>query len=242
MADVLFLFVLLCGWFSFELSRRFLLCKSLSNSVHHEKSNNALQYIDVIIPDMFQTFLKAPPRVNPHYKAVKLESEKWLSRFANSLRCTAAIVNADTVSAHMGKGQKILCTVVTSHTLFLYPPLLHLRSSFGPSVTGATGYVSHILSTGSWTDIVDPQVFPYDDSTFCEVCILSRPTLMLAVFDNGHLKDRPGEARRVMDSLMAAMDGNKYNQPKLKIVEAHDTVVKRIAAVWCSVSFLMIFC
>lgn len=55
------------------------------------------------------------------------------------------------------------------------------------------------------------------------------------MFDNGHLKDQPGQARHVMDSLMAAMDGTEHNQPKLKIVEAHDTVVKRIASVWCSV-------
>lgn len=38
-----------------------------------------------------------------------------------------------------------------------------------------------------------------------------------------------------MDSLMADMDGAEHNQPKLKIVEAHDTVVRRIVAVWCSV-------
>lgn len=78
MAEVLFLFVFLCGWFYFELSRKFSSCKSLSNSVHDKKCNNAFQYIDVIIPDMFQTFLKVPPTVNPHYKAVKLESEKMV--------------------------------------------------------------------------------------------------------------------------------------------------------------------
>lgn len=55
------------------------------------------------------------------------------------------------------------------------------------------------------------------------------------MFDNGHLKDQPGQARQVMDSLMAAMNGTEHNKPKLKIVEAHDTVVKRIAAVWYSV-------
>lgn len=148
MAEVFFLFVFLCGWFYFELSRKFLSSKSLSNSVHNEKCNNALEYIDVIIPDMFQTFLKVPPTVNPHYKAVKLESETWLSRFANSLHCTPTIVNADTVSARMGKGQKMLCTGVTSHTLFLYPPLSPLRTSFEPFVTGVTGYVSHIFQLG----------------------------------------------------------------------------------------------
>lgn len=58
----------------------------------------------------------------------------------------------------------------------------------------------------------------------------------MAVFDNGHLKDRPDQARQVMDSLMAAMDEKGHVQPKLKIVEAHDTVVKRIGEVWSSVS------
>lgn len=39
---------------------------------------------------------------------------------------------------------------------------------------------------------------------------------------------------------MAAMDGTNHSQPKLKIVEAHDTVVKRITAVWCYVLSPMI--
>lgn len=97
---------------------------------------------------MFQTFLKLPPKVNPYYKDVKLESEKWLSRFDKSLHCTSAIVNVNTASAHMEKGQKMLCTGVTSHTLFLYPPLSHPQPSFELSVIGVTGYVSHISLTG----------------------------------------------------------------------------------------------
>lgn len=60
------------------------------------------------------------------------------------------------------------------------------------------------------------------------------------MFDNGHLKDQPGQASQVMDSLMAAMDGIEHNERKLKIVEAHDTVVTRIAAVWRSVLSPMI--
>lgn len=79
---------------------------------------------------------------------------------------------------------------------------------------------------------MNSQVFPYDDSELCRLLILSSWSLILAVFDNGHLKDQLGQARQVMDSLMAVMDGKEHNQPKLKIVEAHDTVVRRIAAVW----------
>lgn len=135
--------------------------------MHNQKSNDAFQHIDVIIPDMFQTFLKLPPEVNPHYKDVKLESEEWLSRFDKSLHCTSAIVDVNTASAHMEKGQKILCTGVTSHTSFLYPPLSHLRPSFEPFVIGVTGYVSHVSLTRYLPDIVNPQVFPYDDSKLC---------------------------------------------------------------------------
>jgi hypothetical protein len=35
--------------------------------------------ITVLLPDMFQTFLKEDALVNPHYERVKIESEEWLS-------------------------------------------------------------------------------------------------------------------------------------------------------------------
>lgn len=168
MAGIIFISIFLCGWIYVELSRRCLSSKFRSNSLHNKKSN-ALQYTDVIIPDMFQTFLKLPPKVNPYYKDVKLESEKWLSRFGKSLHCASAIVNVNTASAHMEKGQKMLCTGVTSHTLFLYPPLSHLRLSFELSVIGVTGYVSHVYLTRYYPDIVNPQVFPFDDSKLCQL-------------------------------------------------------------------------
>lgn len=230
MAGFMFISVFLCGWIYVELSRRCLSSKFRSKSLHNKKSNDALQHINVIIPDMFQTFLKLPPKVNPYYKEVKSESEEWLSRFAKSLHCTSAIVNVNTASARMEKRQKMLCTGVTSHTLFLYPPLSPLRPSFEPSVIGVTGYVFHVSLTRSYPDIVAPQVFPFDDSKLCRLYIIPHSSLIVAVFDNGHLKDQPGQARQIMDSLMAAMDGTEHER-KLKIVEAHDTVVRRIAAV-----------
>lgn len=149
MADVILLFVFLCGWFTFELSRKFPSCRSLLNSLHNDKSEDALRYIDVVLPDMFQFFLKSPPKVNVHYQAIKSKSEKWLSRFAHSFGCSLAIVNVNTASAHTVKGQSLLCTGVTSHTLFLYPPLPHLQLSFEPFVTGVTGYVFHTFSPRS---------------------------------------------------------------------------------------------
>lgn len=104
MAGIIIIFFLLCGWFYFELGRKYLLSKLKLHSLHHRKSNPVIQHVDVIIPDMFQTFLKFPPKVNPHYRGVRLESEQWLSRFDNSLHYPTAIINVDTVSAHMGKG------------------------------------------------------------------------------------------------------------------------------------------
>lgn len=35
--------------------------------------------VTVLLPDMFQTFLKKDALVNPHYEKVKMESEEWLS-------------------------------------------------------------------------------------------------------------------------------------------------------------------
>lgn len=85
MAGVIVAFIFLCGCLYVELTRKRLSSGSRSNSLHDARRNNALQYIDVIIPDMFQTFLRSSPEVNPHYRAVKLESEKWLSRSASNL-------------------------------------------------------------------------------------------------------------------------------------------------------------
>ncbi|KXJ86405.1 isoprenoid synthase domain-containing protein [Microdochium bolleyi] len=38
----------------------------------------------VQLPDVFQSFASSPPRVNPHYESVKLESENWLIKLCNA--------------------------------------------------------------------------------------------------------------------------------------------------------------
>lgn len=101
MAGFIVIFFLLCVWFYIEIGRKCLPSKSRIDPLHDEESKDALQHVEIVIPDMFQTFLRSPPEVNPHYKAVRLESEKWLSRFDNKLPCPPAIVNVDTASAHM---------------------------------------------------------------------------------------------------------------------------------------------
>ncbi|RFU80025.1 terpene synthase [Trichoderma arundinaceum] len=58
-------------------------------------------------------------------------------------------------------------------------------------------------------------VFPYDD-----------------MFDNGYLRDKPQESRRVMESLMMPMlgsDPSMVTKDRLPIVKAHDTIVERMA-------------
>jgi hypothetical protein len=55
----------------------------------------------------------------------------------------------------------------------------------------------------------------------------------MTVFDEGPLGDQPEESQKVMDSLMAAMEGREVAEPKLKIVQVHDSVFERIAAVRC---------
>lgn len=34
----------------------------------------------VLLPDMFQSFLKYKPRINPYYETVKADSEDWINR------------------------------------------------------------------------------------------------------------------------------------------------------------------
>ena len=51
------------------------------------------------------------------------------------------------------------------------------------------------------------------------------------VFDYGEYKNQPDAACRVMESLMDAMRGNIKPKNKLKIVQAHDSVVFRMAKV-----------
>lgn len=67
----------------------------------------------------------------------------------------------------------------------------------------------HILSPGSG----------------CKLMILQQ------VFDHGEYKDQPDKAHRIMESLMETMRGNPKTGNKLKIVQAHDTVVFRMARV-----------
>jgi hypothetical protein len=58
--------------------------------------------------------------------------------------------------------------------------------------------------------------------------------LTTLVFDNGHLRDKPEESQRIMESLMMPMLGNCSHlntEDRLRIVEVHDTVVQRMAIV-----------
>lgn len=60
----------------------------------------------IILPDMFQTFLKEEPRVNPLYAQVKPESEEWLNRLVSQFlfhplrACIRANQSADFVPSH----------------------------------------------------------------------------------------------------------------------------------------------
>ncbi len=38
----------------------------------------------VLLPDMFQSFLKYKPLINPNYETVKADSEDWINRLVSS--------------------------------------------------------------------------------------------------------------------------------------------------------------
>jgi hypothetical protein len=81
----LVLVLFLGGWFLVPLVRRHLTRRPKYIDYHEDKEGGEEpERIEVLIPDMFQSFLKQPPRVNPHYETVKLESEKWINEFVIS--------------------------------------------------------------------------------------------------------------------------------------------------------------
>ncbi|KAI1827715.1 isoprenoid synthase domain-containing protein [Xylaria intraflava] len=47
------------------------------------QDSSASERVTVQIPDMFVSFLAEPPRVNPNYSTVKVESEAWISKFCS---------------------------------------------------------------------------------------------------------------------------------------------------------------
>ncbi|PTB60117.1 hypothetical protein M431DRAFT_502236 [Trichoderma harzianum CBS 226.95] len=140
------------------------------------------EQITVLLPDMFQTFLKQAPEVNPHYEAVKVESEEALGRFCAFGPKMKMNINKCDFS--------YFCAISAPHAS---------RSRFRT-----------LCDWGNW-------VFPYDD-----------------MFDNGHLRDRPEESQLVMESLMMPMLGGASikgmnTKDRLRIVQFHDTVIKRMA-------------
>lgn len=58
-----------------------------SLSVHRDAypTDNQGKMVSIKIPDMFSSFLSVPPRINPLYREVKMESETWISEY-ESLR------------------------------------------------------------------------------------------------------------------------------------------------------------
>ncbi|KAL7784317.1 isoprenoid synthase domain-containing protein [Trichoderma ceciliae] len=136
--------------------------------------------ITVLLPDMFQTFLKQKPLVNPYYEAVKLESEEWLGRFCLFGPNMRRKINKCDFS--------YFCAIAAPFA-------------------SRTRYRT-LCDWGNW-------VFPYDD-----------------MFDNGHLRDKPEESQRVMESLMKPMLSNHSHvdmEDRLRIVEVHDTIVQRMS-------------
>lgn len=55
------------------------------------------------------------------------------------------------------------------------------------------------------------------------------------MFDNGELRDQPEESQKVMDRLMAPMldkeFGEELREDRLRIVQVHDSVVRRMSKV-----------
>ncbi|KAJ3498172.1 hypothetical protein NLG97_g1330 [Lecanicillium saksenae] len=55
--------------------------------------------------------------------------------------------------------------------------------------------------------------------------------ICVPVFDDGYLRERPEDSQYVMESLMMPMIGQYYmDKNRLRIVQAHDTVVERMRA------------
>ncbi|QKX53798.1 uncharacterized protein TRUGW13939_00878 [Talaromyces rugulosus] len=52
-----------------------------SDSIGYHETND--KEVTVKLPDLFHSFLKDPPVLNPHYEEIGKESEKWLSRFCS---------------------------------------------------------------------------------------------------------------------------------------------------------------
>ena len=72
-------------------------------------------------------------------------------------------------------------------------------------------------------------IVSYDDANVNDVGWLH------LVFDNGELRDQPEESQKVMDRLMAPMLDQEFDgeirEDRLRIVQVHDSVVKRIRKV-----------
>ncbi|KAH6607017.1 putative pentalenene synthase, partial [Trichoderma cornu-damae] len=72
-----------------------------------------------------------------------------------------------------------------------------------------------------------------DFSYFCAIAAPFAPRARY-LFDNGHLRDQPQEAQRVMESLMIPMLGGHCSvdtQDRLRIVQFHDIIVERMAMI-----------
>ena len=54
----------------------------------------------------------------------------------------------------------------------------------------------------------------------------------MAVFDNGHLRENPVEAQKMMDSLLSGMRREESKISKVPLIEVHDSVWQRIVKVF----------
>jgi hypothetical protein len=51
------------------------------------------------------------------------------------------------------------------------------------------------------------------------------------VFDEGSLKNAQRQAQHVVDSLMADMLGKAFTKKKIRVVQAHDDIFRRVSEV-----------
>ena len=53
----------------------------------------------------------------------------------------------------------------------------------------------------------------------------------MLVFDEGSLKNAQTKAQHVVDSLMADMLGKTFTKKKIRVVQAHDDIFRRVSQV-----------
>ena len=74
-------------------------CVPIEATHNRKEQKNSQHEVEVVLPDLFVSFLSRKPQLNPYYESIREESEAWVSKSVTPSDCLRVPFNAHIIFA-----------------------------------------------------------------------------------------------------------------------------------------------